>query len=57
MHCETYASVTAKRLIKKASPALRRDSRSRGEIVLEFSSCARIRLHDCSINAGDNAQE
>ena len=34
-----------------------RDSGSRAENVREFSSCARIRLHDCFRNAGDNARE
>ena len=30
--------------------------RSRGEIVREFASSARIRLHDCSRNAGDSTR-
>ena len=57
-------SVTVKHLIKKASPALlnqlqnrRQDSGSRAENVREFSSGARIRLHDCFRNAGDSARE
>ena len=50
-------SATMKHLIKKASPALlslqhrRQDSGSRTENVREFSSSARIRLHDCFRNA------
>ena len=55
--------VTVKHLTKKASPALlnlqhrRRDSGGRAENVREFSSRARIRLHDCFRNARDNAGE
>ena len=56
-------SVTVKHLIKTASPALlnlqnrRRDSGSRAENVREFSSGARIRLHDCFRNTGDSVGE
>ena len=56
-------SVTVKHLIKKASPALlnlqhrRQDSGRRAENVREFSSRARIRLHDCFRNPIDNTGE
>ena len=48
--------------IKKSSPALLilqnllRGSGSRAENVREFSLCARIGLHDCFRNDGDNAR-
>ena len=53
----TSLVLTAEDNFFKFSQSRRRDSRSQAENVREFSSCARIRLLDCSRNAGDNARE
>ena len=52
-HSETTDRESISRVAKKR----RRDFRSQAENVREFLSFARIRLHDCSRNAGDNARE